>query len=671
MPPYWKNYWRNRRTRFRKRRFYRRRAGAPFQRRRWRKRRHRFYYKVKRRRFFSKRKRKTLKLKVFQPKTINYCKIKGYKCLFQGSTYRLSHNYIQGIYALTPEPYPSGGGWSLLVFSLDSLYEDFLHLENIWTKGNAGLPLVRYTGCKFKLYQTEDTDYVFTYENCWPMVDTQHTHADSAPSRMLQKLHKVIIPSRQTQQRKKPYKVVRVKPPPQMTNNWYFTKDISKLPLVMTTTTAISLTKPFANSNKLNSNITLYCLNPLQFQNPNFQHFPEKTGYNPKWLILSGVSTPIYWYASKMKYTGPKPTQNFVQQLIFLGNTKVNQEGRELQDIKNNNTKAGWGNPFYHRFLERTADTSYTIYFSTTNVTTLVNALNGTNNYDNVNFTEVSGPLIYTLTYNPAKDTGQDNIVYLVPTIDQNNMNPTDNENLKFHGFPLNILLWGWTDWVKKLKLASNFENDYMLIIETKFFDETLTKYILIDYDFIEGYDPYQKHEDTYQTNYYNNQNWFPNLRYQNQSIEKICQTDVGTYKPKNNTYIQSYCKYSFYFKWGGCPKTLQKPYDPSLQPTWTTADNILRRPEIQNPNINPQTELYAWDWEKDYVTQTAIERIKQFTQLTEPLLSTESKSNPKASKAQEKTTKEKEKEKTLYLLQQLRKQQLLQQLLHKFQLKK
>lgn len=234
-----------------------------------------------------------------------------------------------------------------------------------------------------------------------------------------------------------------------MTNNWYFTKDISKLPLVMTTTTAISLTKPFANSNKLNSNITLYCLNPLQFQNPNFQHFPEKTGYNPKWLILSGVSTPIYWYASKMKYTGPKPTQDFVKQLIFLGNTKVNQEGRELQDIKNNNTKSGWGNPFYHRFLERTADTSYTIYFSTTNVTTLVNALNGTNNYDNVNFTEVSGPLIYTLTYNPAKDTGQDNIVYLVPTIDQNNMNPTDNENLKFHGFPLPILLWGWTDWVK------------------------------------------------------------------------------------------------------------------------------------------------------------------------------------------------------------------------------
>lgn len=671
MPPYWKTYWRNRRRRFRKRRFYRRRARAPFQRTRWRRKRNRLYYKVKRRRFFTKRKRKTLKLKVFQPKTINYCKIKGYKCLFQGSTYRLSHNYIQGIYALTPEPYPSGGGWSLLVFSLDSLYEDFLHLENIWTKGNAGLPLVRYTGCKFKLYQTEETDYVFTYENCWPMVDTQHTHADSAPSRMLQKLHKVIVPSRLSQQRKKPYKTVRVKPPPQMTNNWYFTKDISKLPLVMTTTTAISLTKPFANSNKVNSNITLYCLNPLQFQNPNFQHFPEKTGYNPKWLILSGVSTPIYWYASKMKYTGPKPTQDFVKQLIFLGNTKVNQEGRELQDIKNNNTKAGWGNPFYHRFLERTADTSYTIYFSTTNVTTLVNALNGTNNYDNVNFTEVSGPLIYTLTYNPAKDTGQDNIVYLVPTIDQNNMNPTDNENLKFHGFPLSILLWGWTDWVKKLKLASNFENDYMLIIETKFFDETLTKYILIDYDFIEGYDPYQKHEDTYQTNYYNNQNWFPNLRYQNQSIEKICQTDVGTYKPKNNTYIQSYCKYSFYFKWGRCPKTLQKPYDPSLQPTWTTADNILRRPEIQNPNINPQTELYAWDWEKDYVTQTAIERIKQFTQLTEPLLSTESKSDPKASKTQEKTTKEKEKEKTLYLLQQLRKQQLLQQLLHKFQLKR
>ncbi len=153
--------------------------------------------------------------------------------------------------------------------------------------------------------------------------------------------------------------------------------------------------------------------------------------------------------------------------------------------------------------------------------------------------------------------------------------------------------------------------------------------------------------------------------------LEKLCQTAVGTYKPDNNNYIQAYCKYTFYFKWGGCPKTIPKPYDPSLQPTWTTADNIPRRPEIENPSIRAETQLFNWDWEKDFITQTAIERIKHFSTTDETLFSTENKSNAPPQKTQEKTTKKEKKENLLQLLQHLRKQQLLQQLLHKFQLKK
>lgn len=451
MAPYWKTYWRRRRQPYRRRRIFRRRARNPFQRRRWRKRRNFFWNKVKRRRFFKKLKKKHLKLKVFQPKTVNACKIKGYKCLFQGSVLRLSHNYIQGIYNQTPEPYPSGGGWSLLVYSLDSLFEDWQHLENIWTKGNAGLPLVRYTGCKFKLYQTENTDYVFSYDNCWPLVDTQYTHADSSPPRMLQKLHKVVVPSRKNQRKRRPYKVIKVRPPPQMTNNWYFAHDIHKIPLVMTTTTSISLTEPFCNKFKNNSNITLHALNPLQFQNPNFQHFNEQLGYSPKFLPIGTISTPIYWYASTQKITAV--TKDIIGQLIFLGNTKYNQEGRTIKDITDfnlPNTKANWGNPFFHRFIERTQETSYTIYFSDTTVINMLQSYKTSNpNPNTIKLTEVTGPLIYQLTYNQAKDDGQDNICYLVPTVDQNNMNPTENENLKFHGFPLPILLWGWTDWVK------------------------------------------------------------------------------------------------------------------------------------------------------------------------------------------------------------------------------
>lgn len=557
------------------------------------------------------------------------------------------------------------------------MYEDYLHLENIWTKGNAGLPLSRYLGCKFRLYQSEYADYVFYYDHCWPMVATEHTHADCSPSRMLTKKNKIIIPSRLTQQRKKPYKTVRIKPPPQMTNNWYFSQDIHKLPILMTATTAVSLTKPFANSNKESSNIQLFCLNPLQFQNPNFQHFPAETGYSPKWLPIGTVNTKIYWYASQTQHTGTT-TKDFVSQLVFLGNTKQNQQGEPLYRLSQTsnplpNTPANWGNPFYHRYIERTGETSSYIYFSDQTVVNLVNTLKTNtdeNTYKKFNFTLVTGPLIYEFTYNPAKDTGKNNKAYIIPTIDQNNTNPTDNENLQISGFPLPIMLWGWTDWLKKLKLANNMENDYLLVLETDFFSEKATKYILIDYDFLEGFDPYQEHTEQYQTNNYNHNNWFPNLRYQNQSIEKICQTDVGCYKPNNNKYIQARCDYTFYWKWGGCPKTLQKPYDPSLQPIWTTADNIYRRPEIQNPNIRPETELYQWDWKKDFITQTAIERIKQFTTIDEPPFSTDNKADPKAA-PQKKTTKEKEKEEILQLIQHIRKQRMLLQLQSKLQLKK
>nr|UGV34007.1 MAG: ORF1 [TTV-like mini virus] len=678
MPPYWRNYWRRKRNpRFRRRWLFRRRIRKVFPRRRkYRTRRHRFY-KVKRRFFFNKRKKKTIKLKVFQPNTINKCKIKGYKCLFQGSTYRLSKNYIQSIYATNPESYPSGGGWSLLVFSLDSLYEDFQHLENFWTKSNAGLPLIRYNGCKFKLYQAENVDYAFAYDNCWPLVDTPHTHADSSPSRMLVKKHKIIVPSRKNQPRKKPYKTVRIKPPPQMTNNWYFAQDLHKLPLVMTTTTSLSLTTPFCNPTANSNNITLKFLNPYMFQNPNFQHFNEQQGYIPKWIPISNVNTPIFYYASSIPHTTPTSLE-FIKQLIFLGNTKDNQPGTELRNIIDNesqfpNTKKNWGNPFYHRYLETGEETTSYIYFSTTGVVDMVNKAKTNTQPDqikNINFTLTTGPIIYTATYNPARDKGEKNTVYLVPTIDQNNLNKPQNENLIFYGFPLPILLWGWTDWVKKLKLANNFENDYTLIIDTDMFDEKLPHYWLLDETFIHGSDPYD-FTNEYQKNYYNKNNWFPNLRYQVQSIEKICQTDVGTYKPQKENYIQAYCIYTFYFKFGGCPKTIPKPYDPSLQPTWTTADHIPRRPEIQNPNTNPQSELYSWDWDEDYVTENAIKRIKEFTTTNEYLLSTENKFQPQIQKKTKETTEQEKKEKLLLFLQHLRKHNLLLQLKQHLRLKK
>lgn len=118
--------------------------------------------------------------------------------------------------------------------------------------------------------------------------------------------------------------------------------------------------------------------------------------------------------------------------------------------------------------------------------------------------------------------------------------------------------------------------------------------------------------------------------------------------------------KYQFYFKWGGCPKTLEKAYDPCLQSHWPTPDNITGGLTIQNPNTAPETELYSWDWEKDYVKQKAISRIQQYTTTPEPIISiTDNKFQPPALKKQEKETEEEEEKNILFQLDQLRKKRL------------
>nr|UGV35937.1 MAG: ORF1 [TTV-like mini virus] len=666
MPPY-RRYFQNRYRRkyYRRRwRFPRRRTRNTFQRKQWYRRKRSRKYKVKR--FRLKKKKTFLKLKQFQPKSINYCKITGFKCLFQGSPLRKQHNYIQYIYSFVPPTYPGGGGWSLLVFSLDSLFEDYQHLQCIWSKSNAGLPLVRFLGGKIKLYQTDSTDYAVVYDSCWPMVDTPHTHADSAPSRILQKKHKTIIPSTNTQKRKKPYKTIRFKPPPQMQNKWYFQRDICKIPLLMLTSTSIDLTKPFCNSNSKSNNIIIRYINPYLFQNNNFQDYPKTTGYSPKSLN----DGPYYLYASYNNTEPPATTdaskfKTWILRTVPLLNTKNYNSGAMMSQIieGTSDKPENWGNPFYRTHLDLQ---STTIYLCNANTATLKTAINSTN-FQNIRITKATENMIYQTIYNPDNDTGETNKIYLVKATQETHFQPPTDTDLIFEGFPLYILFWGWTDFVRKLNKTPNIDTNYMIVIQTKTFHEKNDPYFVpIDIQFEHGYDPYIPLDtENHEPSYYNQQNWYPQLKYQELTIENICES--GPAVSRSNNYLQAYCKYSFYFKWGGCPKTLDKAYNPCSQPKWPTTDTITPGLEITNPSEPPETQLYFWDWENDFVTQKAIQRIRDHTEPHEPLLSiTESKASAKPQKTTQETQDQKEEEKLLFKLHQLRKQRMQLELLIK-----
>ncbi len=103
---------------------------------------------------------------------------------------KIYFNYQLYEASLVPRHLPGGGGWSCKAFSLQYLYEAHQHCRNIWTKGNHNLPLVKYLGCKFKLYQSAKQDYVFYYQNFYPMVATIDSYCAAQPSLML--MHKKI-----------------------------------------------------------------------------------------------------------------------------------------------------------------------------------------------------------------------------------------------------------------------------------------------------------------------------------------------------------------------------------------------------------------------------------------------------------------------------------------------
>nr|UGV35805.1 MAG: ORF1 [TTV-like mini virus] len=589
-------YWRQRFYYPRRRRFRRRRIRKTF-RRRWR----RLPYRRRNwvRRTFRKKLTK-IKLYEFQPRTIKRCKIIGNMCLFQGSPLRSIFNYTQYLMSYVPFEEPGGGGYFVIAISLASLWEDFEHLRNVWTTSNAALPLVRYMGCTFHFYQSQYTDYAVEINNCFPMKDFKYTHADIAPNRMLLKKNAIIVPSLETRRRKKPYKKVRVRPPPQFQNKWYFQKDICEIPLVMLLGTAIDLRYPYGGSSWESNNITLTCLNPEVFHYHNFKNPSATTGYYPK--------ENTYLYAL---HTGSSHTPTADSTYVYLGNSKDNQEGKpkKLSELKNTNM-SDWGNMFYHRYI----DGSYKIYASTKPPSTIQNT-------DYESLIEYTTPYFIRVRYNPERDTGEGNQLYLTPNFMQSSWDPpAPTSNTLYSGFPLFDLIWGYLDWQEKIHEVQNILETYMVTIRTSYMKEKLTMYVPVDQEFIDGFSAYKDETSVVKVTPNDQISWYPKAKFQLKTLNALGLSGPACCRPHYNNYIQARMKYFFHFKWGGCPKTLEKPYDPCSQPDWTIPRNLYEGLQIENPGTAPETILQSFDWNRDYIKTKAIERIKKHTKTDDSL---------------------------------------------------
>nr|UGV35819.1 MAG: ORF1 [TTV-like mini virus] len=663
MPPY-NFYWRrqnyNRWRRQRRRRYRRRRFRRPLQ-RRFRRRR---WVRKKRRFPKFKKKLKYLKLKQWQPKSIRTCHIKGYKTLFSAGPDRDSNNYAQYQDTIVEKHLPSGGGWSLLIFSLDGLWEEHQKVRNWWTTSNKGLPLARYIGCSFKFFRDYNVDYAVSYSLCYPMVDTEYKHANSCPYITLMAKKRFIVPSIKRKPRGKPYIRKHFPPPSQMKNKWYFQADICKTGLLLLTTTAVDLNyfdcPPWAISN----NVTLNCLNPTIFKHVAF-HLQSTQGYIPQ--------PGFYYYCipPDHHYQGNKPK---IKDLSYLGGIGNLWYGEPILDNKetyfSNSNK--WGNIFAPEVLNLDIPVfKTTMQFATIKdvVEQEFNILGTTNINGKGSITRVTDRFIIPVRYNPHRDTGEGNQVY-IKSIDTegNSFEPPTDKNLRIDGFPLWIALWGWLDWQKKVHWVSHIDSSYVLIAKCKFTEPELTTLTFIDDSILQGNGPYNIPKEDLTV--YTKTSWYPKCAFQHVTINNICHCGPATQKYKDLKHIQAHCNYDFKFKWGGCPAPMVDLTNPCSQPKYAVPDNLIQRLQNQNPNTPPETELHDFDERRHQLTETCIKRIQDHTRTEQTLFAFAGTTDPPTTTERQKIQKalqtSPQKERKTSLLDQLQQQHQQQQLLRR-----
>ena len=556
----------------------------------------------------------------WQPETINKCTVVGQKCLFEGGYDRRSNNFYEYFGSYVPDLQPGGGGWSLMVFSLDSLYEDYNLLQNYWTKSNAGLPLVTYQGCSLKFYQHEYTDYLVKLDRCWPMVDTPLTHANSHPQRMLLDRKTIKIPALTTKRKRKPYKRVWVKPPSQMQNKWYFQQDIASTKLLMITATACDFKNPYISPKALSNNITLLALNTNFFQNQRFQNPSITTGYTPK--------QNVYMYAHA---TGSTTQPQSRTQLIYLGNTKDNTPGKPLKELSQEQSSpqslSDWENPFWHKYLHGEIPV-YTSQYSPQTIT----------DQQVKSITPMAEKYFQIVRYNPDRDTGDGNVVYMVPNSEGYGWQEPGLESRKIHGLPLWISLWGWVDWLKKLSEIHHIDDNWILVIHSKFFSDPLPAYVFLDETYKDGKGPYNTDPSNKDIN-----NWYPKFLFQQHANETIATSGPNVAQPPSHNSLQAKMTYKFKFKWGGCPRQLEKVYDPSQQTKWPAPNRNIQGLQIKDPKTSPETYFYPWDVRQDFITNKGLQRVTEYQTTDETLLSlkTGCKSSPEALQTLQKNLQE------------------------------
>ncbi len=288
--------------------------------------------------------------------------------------------------------------------------------------------------------------------------------------------------------------------------------------------------------------------------------------------------------------------------MIPLTETNEYFDGLEtISALATFNNKNSWGNPF----TERNAHIDQELFYT--------NSWPTDSTWDTYHTFTPLEYIYWQCRYNPEKDNGTGNIVYLKSNNDREhapiNVLPDDPE-LVIRDYPLWLTFWGFMDWLQKLKPVQQIDTGYMFVVISKFISPPKPYYLFLDRYFVSPKSSNLTASERLK--------WHPMYTMQTE-VEYFFGTS-GPFSPKVNRSqsIQANLDYYFYFKWGGCPAPMQTIIAPENQDKFPNPYKINETIEIENPKLNKKHHLYEWDERRGEITTRCAKRIKKDSETKE-----------------------------------------------------
>jgi len=521
-----------------------------------------------------------------------------------------------------PPKTPYGGGFGVEQFTLKYLYEEYSFHNNIWTASNILKDLCRYLWCKIIFFRDNKTDFVVSYDRQLPFQLTKFTYPGVHPhQQLLNKRHKLIL-SQMTKNPNKLTKKFKIRPPKQMLSKWFFSKPFSKFPLLNLKAAALDLRHSY-----------LGCCN----ENPQiFFHYINHGFYvNTNWGQVS--TSPYLPFSGGTGQTPNVIYYKYKNQILQISKPQTGPGKDPYSQSIHYDT--GY---FQYKFLQTTCWSSETT----------------------VRTCSANNPIGYAI-YNPNKDSGNGNAIYLVSTLSNTWDQPPKDSAILIQGMPLWLGLYGYLDYVRQIKQDKTWLESHVLVVKSPaiftYPNVGADKwYCPISRSFIDGNGPFGQPPTSSEK-----VKWFPQMRHQYEILNSFVES--GPFIPKYANQTESNWelkyKYIFHFKWGGPQLHEPEIANPTTQDQYDVPDTFKETIQIENPErLDPRSLIHDWDYRRGFIKERSLKRMSTYLSAPSDVTDPQEPPQKKERLGPQLTVPQKKEEETLSCLLSLCKENIFQE---------